>query len=180
MFSSIALLPSACLGIIAKVVEAKNLQLHQSMPRLSTHGGFPVMLETTAAVHPGGSGGAVINGDGYMVGLVTSNARHGGGMVIPHLNFSIPCAALEPIFRYSRDMQESSLLHDLDKPNEDISTVWALKPPAVPPRPSPDLSKLPSFPGGDDKSSKGSRFSKFITELGDLGSGSSKLLPSKL
>lgn len=29
------------------------------------------MLETTAAVHPGGSGGAVVNLDGHMIGLVT-------------------------------------------------------------------------------------------------------------
>lgn len=30
-----------------------------------------------------------------------SNAKHGGGRTIPHLNFSIPCAALLPIFRFS-------------------------------------------------------------------------------
>jgi len=29
------------------------------------------MLQTTAAVHPGGSGGAVVNGEGRMIGLVT-------------------------------------------------------------------------------------------------------------
>lgn len=29
------------------------------------------MLETTAAVHPGGSGGAVVDLDGHMVALVT-------------------------------------------------------------------------------------------------------------
>lgn len=32
---------------------------------------FPAMLETTAAVHPGGSGGAVVNSEGHMIGLVT-------------------------------------------------------------------------------------------------------------
>lgn len=31
----------------------------------------PVMLQTTAAVHPGASGGAVVNSEGLMVGLVT-------------------------------------------------------------------------------------------------------------
>lgn len=31
-----------------------------------------------------------------------SNARHGRGAIIPHLNFSIPCAALEPIHRFSK------------------------------------------------------------------------------
>lgn len=29
------------------------------------------MLETTAAVHPGSSGGAVVNSNGHMIGLVT-------------------------------------------------------------------------------------------------------------
>lgn len=32
---------------------------------------FPAMLETTAAVHPGGSGGAVVNSEGHMIGLIT-------------------------------------------------------------------------------------------------------------
>lgn len=31
-----------------------------------------------------------------------SNARHGGGTVIPYLNFSIPCAALEPVVNFSK------------------------------------------------------------------------------
>ncbi|CAA0825275.1 Glyoxysomal processing protease- glyoxysomal [Striga hermonthica] len=90
------ILPSSCLGVIAKVIEAtQSLQLNSDEK-------FPVMLETTAAVHPGSSGGAVVKSDGHMIGLVTSNAKHGGGTVIPHLNFSIPCAALEPVFNFSK------------------------------------------------------------------------------
>jgi S1-C subfamily serine protease len=34
------------------------------------------MLQTTAAVHPGGSGGAVVNGEGRMIGLVTRYTNH--------------------------------------------------------------------------------------------------------
>ncbi|VFQ58873.1 unnamed protein product [Cuscuta campestris] len=97
------LLPSACLGVIAKVVEAKRSLNHQT----TQESYFPAMLETTAAVHPGGSGGAVVNSDGFMIGLVTSNARHGGGTVIPYLNFSIPCAALEPVFKFSEGVFNS-------------------------------------------------------------------------
>lgn len=44
--------------MVAKVVKAAQ-------------GHVPVMLETTAAVHPGGSGGAVVNSSGHMIGLVT-------------------------------------------------------------------------------------------------------------
>lgn len=120
-------LPSACLGVIAKVIEATGSPQSEQ---------FPAMLETTAAVHPGSSGGAVVNSNGRMIGLVTrygvcldkhritrhkfifllhvfcffpyllnfchSNAKHGGGTVIPHLNFSIPCAALKPILKFSK------------------------------------------------------------------------------
>ncbi|KAK8952359.1 Glyoxysomal processing protease, glyoxysomal [Platanthera zijinensis] len=119
---------------------------------------FPVMLQTTAAVHPGASGGAVINSKGHMVGLVTSNARHGGGTIIPHLNFSIPCAALEPVFRFS-ETRDATLLEFLDRPNELLSSVWALVP--------AESKRLE--PGPESKKhgeGKGSRFSQFLAEKG--------------
>ncbi|XP_059658927.1 glyoxysomal processing protease, glyoxysomal isoform X2 [Cornus florida] len=181
--------PSASLGAVAKVVEAKMPSPQQSSTQENV-GHFPAMLETTAAVHPGGSGGAVINSDGHMIGLVTSNAKHGGGAVIPHLNFSIPCAALEPIFKFSTDMQDLSLLEDLDKPNEHLASVWALVPPLFP-KPGPFLPNLPeSLPGDNNTEGKGSRFAKFIAErhemlkrtaqLGNVERISSKFIPSKL
>uniref|UniRef100_A0A1S3WXI9 Glyoxysomal processing protease, glyoxysomal-like n=1 Tax=Nicotiana tabacum TaxID=4097 RepID=A0A1S3WXI9_TOBAC len=178
-------LPSACVGAIAKVVEAKRSLLNQSS--LGEH--FPAMLETTAAVHPGGSGGAVVNSEGHMIALVTSNARHGGGTVIPHLNFSIPCAALEPIFKFVEDMQNLSLEY-LDKPDEQLSSVWALTPP-LSSKQSPSMLHLPMLPRGDsDGDTKGSKFAKFIadseamlksaTQLGKVERLSNKLVHSKL
>ncbi|KAG8385530.1 hypothetical protein BUALT_Bualt03G0054800 [Buddleja alternifolia] len=167
-------LPSACLGVIAKVIEAKR---------------SPAMLETTAAVHPGSSGGAVVNSNGHMIGLVTSNAKHGGGTVIPHLNFSIPCAALEPILKFSIDMQDRTILEELDKPNEHLSSVWALMPPLYP-KPEP-LPEVPQFLVEENtKDFKGSRFAKFIAERKELvntttqhdqgRSNVNELIPSKL
>ncbi len=41
--------------------------------------GAPNMLITTATVHAGASGGAVVGEDGALLGLVTSNARFVGG-----------------------------------------------------------------------------------------------------
>ncbi|WOG85142.1 hypothetical protein DCAR_0104329 [Daucus carota subsp. sativus] len=182
--------PSACLGVVAKVVKARRPPTHQSGDQENEYELIPAMIETTAAVHPGGSGGAVVNSDGHMIGLVTSNARHGGGVLIPHLNFSIPCAALEPIIKFSKDMQNLSLLEDLDKPNEYISSVWALVPP-VTPKPGPYLPDSPEFLSGDNsKDVKGSRFAKFIAERQEMLKKTSesdkvdgpftKFLPSKL
>ena len=57
--------------MVAKLVEAKLPHSYQHGRLGSTQGNFPVMLETTAAVHPGGSGGAVVNMNGHLIGLVT-------------------------------------------------------------------------------------------------------------
>ncbi|KAH9748762.1 glyoxysomal processing protease [Citrus sinensis] len=153
--------PSVSSGVVAKVVKANLPSYGQST--LQRNSAYPVMLETTAAVHPGGSGGAVVNLDGHMIGLVTSNARHGGGTVIPHLNFSIPCAVLRPIFEFARDMQEVSLLRKLDEPNKHLASVWALMPP-LSPKQGPSLPDLPQAALEDNIEGKGSRFAKFIAE----------------
>ncbi|KAK7327856.1 hypothetical protein VNO77_21949 [Canavalia gladiata] len=176
--------PSVSSGVVAKVVEAKTPQSYLSIePGLvHTHGHFPVMLETTASVHPGASGGAVINSDGHMIGLVTSNARHGGGAAIPHLNFCIPSAALAPIFKFSKDMQDLSLLRILDEPNEYLSSIWALMRPSYP-KLHPMHDPPQSVTENKGKEEKGSRFSKFIAERKDIfksGVLSKDVFPSKL
>lgn len=58
------------------------------------------VLLTTAAVHSGASGGAVLGDRGQLLGLVTSNARHVSGVLHPSLKavFGVPlsvfcCAA---------------------------------------------------------------------------------------
>ncbi|KAJ4981908.1 hypothetical protein NE237_032745 [Protea cynaroides] len=169
--------PSVCSGVVSQVVEVQvPLYFNGGSPQKNGSNILPLMLETTAAVHPGGSGGPVLNSDGHIIGLVTSNARHSGGMIIPHLNFSIPCAALEPIFKFSKDMQNPSVLQELDEPNERISSIWALMPP-LPPSRRPQLPHLPQVPLEPQKEGKGSRFAKFIAERhGDVFPKSNQLL----
>ncbi|XVF25773.1 hypothetical protein REPUB_Repub13aG0242400 [Reevesia pubescens] len=180
--------PSVCSGVVAKVVKADMPLYYKSV--LPGDSQFPAMLETTASVHPGGSGGAVVNSDGCLIGLVTSNARHGGGKVIPHLNFSIPSAVLMPIFQFARDMQDFSPLQNLDQPNEHLSSVWALMPPLSPkPGPPPNLPQS-LLEDNNNKEGRGSRFAKFIAERNDLLKSSAQfgkverlpndILPSKL
>lgn len=159
------LCPSVSAGVVARVVNTRRSHLSEEVGSV-----YPAMLETTAAVHPGGSGGVVVNAQGRMIGLVTSNARHSGGTVIPHLNFSIPCAVLKPIFTFSTgNMEDLSILHGINKPNELLSEVWALVPP-TPPRPSPSLPFLPDALKNEkrvlDGVQKGSRFAKFVAEKG--------------
>ncbi|XP_021911111.1 glyoxysomal processing protease, glyoxysomal isoform X2 [Carica papaya] len=180
--------PSVCSGVVAKIIKAKMPPFYQSILKRGLE--LPAMLETTAAVHPGGSGGAVVNSNGHMIALVTSNARHGGGTIIPNLNFSIPCAVLAPIFEFARDMSDLSLLQNLDQPNKHLSSIWALMPPlsSKPKSPSPNLPE--SLMEDHKKEGRGSRFSKFIAERHEILKGSSPFgkaegfsnvhLPSKL
>lgn len=85
--------------------------------------GTPAMLQSTAAVHRGNSGGVLLSEDGVLLGLVTwyaarvhlfdsaplrllsfctaplSNTSSASMGVIPHVNLSIAAPMLEPISR---------------------------------------------------------------------------------
>ena len=87
------------------------------------------------------------------------------------------------------DMQDLSLLQILDRPNEHLSSVWALMPPLSPkPPPLPNLPQ--SLLEDDNKEGKGSRFAKFMAErqellkksiqLGKMERRSNEIIPSKL
>ncbi|KAK8964473.1 Glyoxysomal processing protease, glyoxysomal [Platanthera guangdongensis] len=93
-----------------------------------------------------------------VIPLLAGNARYVGGTIIPHLNFSIPCAALEPVFRFS-ETRDATLLECLDRPNKLLSSVWALVP--------AESKRLE--PGPESKKhgeGKGSHFSQFLAEKG--------------
>ncbi|PUZ65357.1 hypothetical protein GQ55_3G216600 [Panicum hallii var. hallii] len=142
-------------GIVSKVVQIPSTQLsHLSGTVEADNMDMPVMLQTTAAVHPGASGGVLVNSHGLMVGIITSSAKHGAGSTIPHLNFSIPCKSLETIFKYS-EIGEPAILEELDKPNEVLSSVWAL---------APSSSPFIDNPPEKTKDEKVLEFSKFLSD----------------
>jgi S1-C subfamily serine protease len=64
------------------------------------------MVISTAAVHSGASGGALVDAAGRLVGLVTSNARHVKGRTLPHLNFCISAAELRPVWDWAQQQQQ--------------------------------------------------------------------------
>ncbi|TKW26525.1 hypothetical protein SEVIR_3G195700v4 [Setaria viridis] len=165
-------------GVVSKVVQIPSTQLSHPSGTVEAHNmDMPVMLQTTAAVHPGASGGILVNSHGLMVGIVTSNAKHGGGSTIPHLNFSIPCKSLEIIFKYSEN-EEPAILEQLDKPNKVLSSVWALAPS------SSQFIDNPPEKGGEEKVMEFSKFLsnkqatlKFSTDLKELFK---RMMPSKM
>lgn len=86
-------------------------------------------------------------------------------------------------------MQKTSILQNLDQPNQQISSVWALIPP-ISPKLNPPMPKLFDSLVEGDKQEKGSKFAKFMAERNKiLGSSSrfnkannisNEMIPSKL
>jgi len=114
---SYQLLPTCTTGIISKIVYHKN---------------HPVILQTSAAVHNGNSGGLLITKDGKFLGLVTCNVRHKdqltNGKIITRLNFSIPVSVLEPLFQFinSKD-QDPKILAFYDHNDPSVKILWKLQ-----------------------------------------------------
>ena len=97
--------PSLSVGNLSKVVSLQDR---------------PSMLQSSAAVHGGNSGGMLVNAQGVVLGMVTSNVRHTpppnsyddaatrkakdkqseeGGALLVELNFSMPLVALEELLQ---------------------------------------------------------------------------------
>lgn len=97
--------PSLSVGNLSKVVSLQDR---------------PSMLQSSAAVHGGNSGGMLLNAQGIVLGMVTSNVRHTpppssdddaatrkakdkqseeGGALLVELNFSMPLVALEELLQ---------------------------------------------------------------------------------
>lgn len=85
--------PSVTAGNITKVVNSR-----------AGSGRSAALVMTSATVHAGASGGAVMAGDGSVVGITTSNAKHSGsGSTIPNLNFAVAADALRPLWALAKE-----------------------------------------------------------------------------
>ena len=124
-------------GVMSAIVRRTN---RRTKPGAATRGSKgahmyrstapPAMYQTTASVHSGASGGAVVcPRHGTFLGLVTSNARLGtDGSVVPNLNFSIPASLLEPLFAAAdaKKVKDLSLAFEgcLDD-DEELRSIWS-------------------------------------------------------
>ncbi|XP_010887389.4 peroxisomal leader peptide-processing protease isoform X2 [Esox lucius] len=106
--------PSLTSGILSRAIRCR---------------GQPIMLQTTAAVHAGTSGGAVVAaGSGEVLGLVSSNTRDFAAKVTyPHLNFSVPMTVLEPLLQSYTQNGEIGVFQALDTTDEEVQRVWRLQ-----------------------------------------------------
>lgn len=120
-------------------------------------GGIPTMIQTSAQVHKGNSGGLLVNAKGEFLGLITSNLKHNlnngseneSSVLIPSLNFVIPVERLAKIDEYLK--KDLKLLLEYDRYNKQIKDLWEFREPSEKP------SKFMEFM---DKIQKGGKISK--------------------
>jgi len=174
--------PTSSSGVISKVVTLLDETSHSnSATNNKIKESRPVILQTSAVVHRGNSGGLLLNKHGQLVGMVTSNvklrtiptAEHSSndnnnkthpsssspGHVISHLNFSIPAVELAPIIDYIRtgDMSSLRMLHDRAQSEHTRmkAALWKLQ----------DISIKPSQPANElDEPPKGKKLSEFLKQ----------------
>ncbi|KAL6074500.1 Trypsin domain containing protein, variant 2 [Balamuthia mandrillaris] len=136
-------------GIVSKVVYVKQR---------------PVLIQTSAAVHSGNSGGMLLDIKGKLVGVVTCNMKQRTDdttITIPRLNFSIPIPELLPLFRYVQSSDKDkwkTLISEFNKKreaDEEIETdrLWGLSERPLDPAQPFDISK------------GGSKFLQFMNQL---------------
>ena len=91
-----------------------------------------VMVMTSATVHAGASGGAVVTADGCIAGITTSNARHSGsGSTIPNLNFAVAGEALQPLWALAAQPHglRPELIQQLDVQDAALASMFTLSQP---------------------------------------------------
>ncbi|KAF2303306.1 hypothetical protein GH714_016518 [Hevea brasiliensis] len=122
--------PSVCSGVVAKIVKAEAPPYYRQ--KGDPH--FPALLETTVAVHPGGSGRFVINPKGLAEINKSQPCLKDGQFrlkekvpVQARLFYWLGWASVIVISDESgcleTDVQDISLLQNLDQPNQHLSSV---------------------------------------------------------
>jgi hypothetical protein len=145
--------PYVSRGIISKVVY---------------HRGEPVILESSAQVHGGASGGMLIHAEtGDFLGLVTSNTQSRDGVTYSTLNNSILGIHLhDPLFRFLEGHKEALLrFNELDEEREKL---WQMK------------SIIDPSPISGRSEQSPSQFMTFVKKIVDDQSSSGPQFKSKL
>ncbi|CAK9024490.1 Glyoxysomal processing protease [Durusdinium trenchii] len=116
----------------------------------------PAILQTCASVFRGHSGGLLADSQGRFLGILTSNARHSNGSIIPTINFSIPYQMLQPLIAsiaYDDDQTSRTVYEAYNRADPQLLALWRLEVGGAPPL-------------EHDKLDPSSRFSEFLDSFG--------------
>eukprot|EP00002_Diphylleia_rotans_P039656 TRINITY_DN9250_c0_g2_i1.p1 TRINITY_DN9250_c0_g2~~TRINITY_DN9250_c0_g2_i1.p1 ORF type:complete len:545 (-),score=103.45 TRINITY_DN9250_c0_g2_i1:208-1842(-) len=130
--SSLESRPRVTTGIVSQVVHTEEA---------------PTLILSSADVHAGNSGGALIDSNGRMIGLVAKNCRQADGKSIPELNFSIAASSFEHVIKFIEQQDETVLSKYSTLPPQ-FERLWVLK---------DKLQDEPQMPS--------SRFTNFLAQM---------------
>jgi len=105
-----------------------------TLSKIVTLDGRPALLQTCAQVFRGHSGGMMCDEKGRLIAIITSNAKHSDGSIIPEINFAVPlCFIKDLITSLSKDgksalVDAGRLFDDSTKNNVQLKLLWALQP----------------------------------------------------
>ena len=91
---------------------------------ITMHKGKPAIVQSSACVFRGDSGGMLLDQQGYLLGMITSNAKQADGSIIPRINFSIPKSLLEPMSRVEGFIE---YMKSLDTDDQELQSLWNLE-----------------------------------------------------
>ena len=100
---------SVCKGVVSNV---------------TMHKGKPAIVQSSACVFRGDSGGMLLDQHGRLLGMITSNAKQADGNIIPRINFSVPKSLLEPMSRVDGLME---YMKSLDTVDQELQSLWNLE-----------------------------------------------------
>lgn len=94
--------------------------------------GLACMLQTCTPVFRGHSGGMLSCPQGKLLGIITSNAKHSTGAIIPEINFAIPISFLHHLVAHVHEPKVWLEFNVLTKQSWALKSIWALSPPPPP------------------------------------------------
>ena len=106
---SLEIRPSVSKGVISNVTYYSNQE---------------AIVQSSACVYRGDSGGMLLDQHGRLIGMVTSNARQADGSIIPRINFSVPKNILRPL---AKSNELIAYMKSLDEIDDDLQALWNLE-----------------------------------------------------
>lgn len=101
--------PSVSKGVISKI---------------TYYNGEQAIIQSTANVLRGDSGGMLVDSVGNLLGLITSNVSSFDGNIIPTINFSVPCNIIAPLMDPNTAVD---YIKKLDQYDEMLQRLWNLE-----------------------------------------------------
>lgn len=107
-----------------------------TLSKVVPHNGKPALLQTCAQVFRGHSGGMICDEKGRLLGIITSNAKHSDGSIIPEINFAVPLSFISDLIKpkilndkTNADFKKAAMKFDENaKTSNHLKMLWALQP----------------------------------------------------